>query len=80
MHIGGMANMVRGMANMGNAYLYIGIMFVCSGFLMPLGLIFLAMYFYNDYTSKYKEVIVREQPEPEYEQNELSPESRDRLI
>jgi hypothetical protein len=68
------------MATMGNAFLYIGIMCVCSGFLMPLGLIFLAMYFYGDYTSKYKEVIVREQPEPEYEQSDLSEKERDRLI
>jgi hypothetical protein len=62
---------------MGNAYLYLGIFCLCTGFLTRWGLIFIGLHVYGDYTSKYKEQIIKT---PTFEQDELSPESRDRLI
>lgn len=65
---------------LGNAYLYLGIFCLCTGFLTPLGLIFIGLHVYNDYTSKYKEEISKEPEEKYYEQNEYAPETTDRLI
>lgn len=56
-----------------NLYLYMGIFCVCTGFLMPLGLILIGVYFYNDYTSKYVAQI-------NFEKSEYSPQVRDNLI
>lgn len=58
---------------MSNLYLYIGIFCVCTGFLIPMGLILIGIHFYNDYTSKYSKQI-------NFEKNELSNEARDSLI
>lgn len=63
---------------MGNKCLYLGILCICTGFLMPAGLILIGIHFYNDYTSKYvKRVDVEKR---EYEKNEYSQEARDSFI
>ena len=39
---------------MSNWYLYVGIFLVCSGIGTPLGIIMLALYFWNDLGNKFK--------------------------
>jgi len=56
---------------MSNAYLYLGIFCLCTGFLTPLGLIFIGLYVYNDYTSKYK-TPVEQVDQTEYKMDEYS--------
>ena len=65
---------------MGNAYLYLGIFCLCTGFLTPLGLMFIGLYVYNDYTSKYKTPVERVVEEPKYNMDEYSSEIKDNYI
>lgn len=62
---------------MGNWTLYAGIFCLCTGFLVPLGLILIGLYVYNDYTSKYKTPVEQVK---QYDQNEYSSEVKDNYI
>ena len=62
---------------MGNWTLYAGILCLCTGFLVPLGLILIGLYVYSDYTSKYKTPV--EQPK-QYEMDQYSSEVKDNYI
>lgn len=44
-------------------YLYLAIFFVCTGFLLPLGILFLALFFWND---GIKDAIKKEEKETSY--------------
>ena len=59
------------------SYIYLGIFFCCTGFLLPLGLIMIGLAVYQDYTSKYCE---EKKQEKSYKMDEYSGEVVDGSI
>ena len=56
-----------------NWMLYLGIFFACTGFLLPVGAVMIALWFYNDYTSKFVKRV-------DYDKNEYSYELKQQGI
>ena len=52
-----------------NWMLYLGIFFACTGFLLPVGAVMIALWFYNDYTSKYMKQV------GDFNKNQYSPDT-----